>query len=367
MASVRKREGKRGVSWICDYVTPGGQRKRKSFKMKKLAVSYMNKVGVDMDQGTFVDPDHYKKQTLKILLKDYEKNFKHQRGWHTSKKYHLEVIRVKLGEDTRLMQITFKDVETFRNELKQTPTKHDKVRSDAATNRAMACLRHMLRKAVEWDMLKHSPFDKGGSLHIKENNERDRFLSEDEIPKLLAECQPYLREVVECALHTGMRKSEILDLKWSQIRNDHIYLRKTKSNKKREIPINNDLAALFKQIRQRRHLTFEYVFVYQGRRIGSVKTAFNAALKRANIEDFRFHDLRHTFASYFAMRTGDLKALQEILGHADIKTTMRYAHLAKSHKKKAINSLQGLTAQTAMSQNVTNSPISDLSQLAASS
>ena len=69
----------------------------------------------------------------------------------------------------------------------------------------MACLRHMLRKAVEWDMLKQSPFDKGTSLHSKENDERDRFISEDEISKLLAQCQPYVRNVAECALHTGMR------------------------------------------------------------------------------------------------------------------------------------------------------------------
>jgi integrase len=266
-----------------------------------------------------------------------------------------------------IINIRYVDLETFRNKLKQKPTKHDKERSDAATNRCIAALRHMMSKAVEWDMLKHSAFDAGKSLQIKENNERDRFLSEDEIPKLLAECQPYLREVVEAALHTGCRKGELLNLKWSQIRNDHIYLRKTKSNKKREIPINDDLTGLFKRIRKKQHLTFQHVFVYQGRRIESVKTAFNAALRRASIEDFRFHDLRHTFASHFIMRTGDLKALQEILGHADIKTTMRYAHLVKSHKKKAVNSLNGLTAQTAMSQNVPNSPISDLSRQAVSS
>ena len=153
MASVRKREGKRGVSWICDYTTPDGKRKRKTFKMKKHAVSYMNKVGVDINEGTYVDPEHYKKQTLKMLLTDYENNFKHQLGFDTSKKYHLDVIRNKLGEDTRLMQINFKDLETFRNELKQTPTKSGKERSDASVNRCMAALRHMMRKAVSWDNL----------------------------------------------------------------------------------------------------------------------------------------------------------------------------------------------------------------------
>jgi integrase len=176
-------------------------------------------------------------------------------------------------------------------------------------------------------MLKVNSFSQGESLHIKENNERLRFLSENEIDKLLARChKQHLREIVECATDSGMRKGKILNLKWSQIRYGHIYLQKTKSSKRREIPINVDLANLFKRIRQRQHLTSKYVFTYDGARVESINTAFNAALTRASIVDFRFHDLRHTFASYFIMCGGDLKSLQELLGHADIGTTMRHAH-----------------------------------------
>ena len=279
------------------------------------------------------------------------------------------------------MNIRYVDLETFRNKLMQTPSKKGTPRKEATVNRCLACLRHMMNKAVSWDMLKLNPFAGGDSLTLKENNQRLRFLSETEIRALLFQCQPYLREIVECALHTGMRKSEMLNLKWSQIRNDHIYLTKTKSKISRQIPINNDLAALFKQIRQRQHLTSEYIFTYQGRRIESVKTAFLAALRRAGIEDFRFHDLRHSFASWFIMRGGDLKSLQEILGHRDIATTMRYSHLSQAHKAQAINLLNGLTGsakedgqplrktdrQTAMSQNVTKTPFSFVSQQAVSS
>ena len=138
-----------------------------------------------------------------------------------------------------------------------------------------------------------------------------------------------------CIAHRNAQ-SEILNLKWSQIRNDHIYLRKTKSNKKREIPINDDLADLFKRIRRKQHLTSDYIYTYQSFKIKTIRTAFNGALRRAGIKDCHFHGLRHTFASHFAMRAGDLKALQEILWHADIKTKMRYAHLAKSHMARGI-------------------------------
>ena len=210
--------------------------------------------------------------------------------------------------------------------------------------------------AVSWDMLKMNPFASGESLQIKENNLRFRYLSEDEIEKLLPELKPHLRDIVECALNSGMRRGEILSLKWSQIRNDHIYLQKTKSKKPRQIPINNDLAVLFKQIRQRQHLTSQYVFTRQGNYIKHVKSGFNAALRRAGIENFRFHDLRHTFASHFIMRGGDLKSLQEMLGHSNITTTMRYAHLSQAHKKEAVNLLNGLTGKNGSSQMVSNSP-----------
>ena len=208
-------------------------------------------------------------------------------------------------------------------------------------------------------------------------------LSEDEIDRLLSECSrqvielpaknfkarsvkradaDYLRDIVECAINSGMRKEEILSLKWSQIRDGMIYLDKTKGKKKRQVPINNTLAELFRTIRKKQGLTSEYVFVYQGKRIKDVKTAYNVALKRAGILDANFHTLRHTFASHFVMRGGSLKALQEMLGHSNIKTTMRYAHLSQEHKKEAVELLDGLTTSNSMSFYVTNCEKSGLPQ-----
>jgi integrase len=212
-------------------------------------------------------------------------------------------------------------------------------------------------------MIEQSPFDKGKSLILKENNKRLRFLTEDEIPRLLDECQPYLRNIVECALNTGMRRQEILSLKWAQIRNGFIYLRETKTKEPRQIPINDDLAMLFKKIKSEQNpkgsnvvdmqgralnenqgIPSKYVFTFRGVPIQFVKTAFKGALKRAGIHDFRFHDLRHTFASQLIMKGGTLKDVQELLGHKTMTMTLRYAHLTQEHKKKAVNLLNGLTA-----------------------
>lgn len=203
------------------------------------------------------------------------------------------------------------------------------------------------------------------NLLIKENNKRDRYLERDEIQKLLTTCPPHLRKIVECVLHTGMRKQEVLGLKWEQVRGGFIYLRKTKTNESRQIPINNTLDLLFQQIRKEQQLRSKYVFTYAKsedklvdkepvrqrkklapipENIDNIKSSFSCAVKRAGIENFTFHDLRHTFASHFVMQGGSLRALQQILGHRKIETTMRYAHLSPDHKIKAVNLLNGLTA-----------------------
>lgn len=100
-----------------------------------------------------------------------------------------------------------------------------------------------------------------------------------------------------------------------------------------------------KSIRGKNQLRSEYVFCdKKGSPFKEIKTSFKAALRRAGIEDCRFHDLRHTFASHFIKRRGSLKDLQELLGHKTLTMTMRYAYLSQEHKKKASNLLNGLTA-----------------------
>jgi integrase len=105
----------------------------------------------------------------------------------------------------------------------------------------------------------------------------------------------------------------------------------------------------------------EYVFNYHGCHVSEVKRSFKKALEDAGIEDFRFHDLRHTFASHMVMRRASIKEAQEILGHKSLTITVRYAHLSQEHKKKAVNLLNGLTAPAP--ENKPANPVnSDMSQ-----
>jgi integrase len=207
----------------------------------------------------------------------------------------------------------------------------------------------MLNEAVAWEMIEKNPFHNRPPrqrLHQKEKNGRVRYLSTEEMEALLPECPPHLREIVEVNLLTGMRRGEVLSLKWSQIAGDFIYLHETKTDESRQIPIAEDLKAVFQRIRQRqwaRGIKARWVFCDdQGRHFKEVKRSFASACKRAGIADFRFHDLRHTFASHYVMRGGSIKGLQKILGHKDIQMTMRYAHLSKEFAKEEIQIMNGL-------------------------
>ena len=356
------RCGCNGPTWRyqIDYYDPSGKRIRKDFEKKKDAEMELAARTVSMADGTYFEKAKTYTTTIEELAEKYIENFKHQRSFKRSKSYVVEELK-KEFKVYLLKNISFLDLETYRNKLKNTLTVHGKVRTDATVNRTMACLRHMMAKAVSWDMLDRNPFDKGDSLQLKENNRRLRYLSEEEIERLLAECPTkpaprkrgrftqgpqaiYLRDFITIALNTGMRKGEILSLMWDQIKGEFIYLEQTKTDKARQIPINDDLAECFKSIRKRQGLSTRYIFCDQNGHIKDIKTAFNSALKRAGIQDFRPHDLRHTFASHYVMRGGSLRALQKILGHADIKMTMRYAHLSKEFAREEIKLLNGLTS-----------------------
>lgn len=153
-------------------------------------------------------------------------------------------------------------------------------------------------------------------------------------------------------IHTGMRRGEILNLKWFQIKNGLIYLKKTKTNEPREIPVNDAVQAVFNRrkrnfklrVSERKDRQKEYVLTFRGEAVGTIYTAFKAAMKKAGIENFRFHDLRHTFASQLILKGGTLKDVQEILGHKNMTMTLRYSHLTQEHKKNAVSLLNSLPA-----------------------
>lgn len=118
-----------------------------------------------------------------------------------------------------------------------------------------------------------------------------------------------------------------------------IFLDKTKNGDRREIPINATLKAVLQGLTRRLDIPFVFYNKATGKPYKDVKKSFATACRKAGIKDFHFHDLRHTFASHLVMAGVDITTVKELLGHKDIKMTLRYAHLASSHKVKAIDIL----------------------------
>lgn len=350
MATIRKRIKKNNkVSWQIDYYDPQGKRVMKCFDKKADAEAYLGKVNSTKKEGRYDEVFNFKKEiniTFAQLAEKYADNYQTQRSW-VVKKYLLGKLIDHFG-DKQLSKITFFDLETYRNKLQATPVigkRTSRIRSGAAVNHEMSLLRHIFSKAKQWEMIEVSPFEKGPRLKVKENSGRLRFLSQDEIERLLSECPPHIEPIVETAIHTGMRRGELLGLKWEQIKHGQIYITESKTDKPRQIPINERLAAILKEQRRKNQMKWAYVFCGpDGKRFTDIKKSFNSARRRAGLEDFRFHDLRHTFASHLVMAGVSLKAVQELLGHTTLTMTLRYSHLAQDHLKTAVESLNSLAS-----------------------
>jgi integrase len=138
-----------------------------------------------------------------------------------------------------------------------------------------------------------------------------------------------------------MRKGGILSLTWDRVdlKNRIILLDKTKNGERREIPVNNILYITLSELTRRLDTKLVFVNPDTLKPYYDLKKPFGRALAKSHIADFRFHDLRHTFASWLVMKGVDLTTVRDLMGHKDIKMTLRYAHLAKSHIRDAVNML----------------------------
>ena len=220
----------------------------------------------------------------------------------------------------------------------------------ATANRHLAMLKHMFTKAVDWEMVEDEVLKKVRALKLlKENNKRLRYLSTEECQTLIQACSDHLKPIVITALNSGMRKEEILSLEWERnidLKHGFIHLDNTKNGERREIPINQTLRGALQSVGFVRRLDSPYVFIDKfGHRYKDVKRSFHSACRRAKIFNMRFHDLRHTFASHLTMQGVNLATVKELLGHKSINMTLRYAHLAPEHNRKAVQILDAALNQ----------------------
>lgn len=344
LGKVTTTQGK--VVWQIDCYDPRGKRVKKRFPKKADGEAYLGKVVASIKEDRYKDISDKKKASLTTfneLADRYGDACKYEKSCADFKGKIIPLLRATFGLEP-LSQITYLDLETFRNQRRGI-SRFGKPRSHARINRELAVLRHMMTKAVTWGLLQSSPFKSGEKLFLKEDNRRLRFLAEEDIPRLLDKCSSYIRPIVKLAINTGIRRGELLGLRWEQIVNGFIYLdvADTKTAKPRHIPINAQAHTALKERRGENHLKSPYVFCdATGEPWKEIKDGFKNACRRAGIMDCRFHDLRHTYASHLVMRRVGLKTVADLLGHANIQMTMRYAHLAPGHSQDAVGQLDNL-------------------------
>ena len=251
-------------------------------------------------------------------------------------KHRTKVMTAFFGADTKINQINPAQIEKFKSyivsDLKDTKSTFNRYFSTLKKAYNVVIINHRLNLLNPCNLVK--PF--------KEDNSKLRYLTEEEEKRLLKELASHLKPIVICALTTGLRLQNILKLKWESIDFEYNYIeilkQENKGHKKIQIPLSKKFKKELKKIGIKKT---GYVFINPDTKkpYTSIKTGFNKALQRAKIDNFRFHDLRHTVGTRLVSKGADLQTVKELLAHSDIKTTQRYLHPVKENIKKAIDIL----------------------------
>jgi integrase len=239
-------------------------------------------------------------------------------------------------------------VESYRIKRLKTPVvskKKTKKRSVAAVNREILLLSRIFRLAIREKQTAENPCRE---VELPKEQGRTRYLlpeEEDRLMAVLTGSREHLRSLVIMAINTGMRESELFRLKPEDVdfHRNVIYVRETKNDEDREVPMNKTardlLRSLMEQVRAKGH---RYIFANPktGNPYTMIKTAWWTACRLAGINDLRFHDLRHTFGTRAADAGVPLSAIAKVMGHKSTQTTERYAHATDEGKRRAVEAAE---------------------------
>lgn len=344
MANIQKREGKDGLtSYRVQIRLKGFPPETASFERKSDAKAWADKTEAEMKAGRHFGAS--KRHTFAELANEYEP--------HAKDMARLVYWREIFGKDT-LDTLTPARISKARDRLLSedtsrfaTPTTGNPVqdssrprakRSGATVNRYLASLSSCLAygvKTMQW--IEKNPCER--ITKPTESKGRVRFLSDDERTALLSACKPHddLYLAVVLALSTGARQAEVMTLRYGQIDFGRgvITLHETKNGETRSLPLVSTAFAMLKERAKVRSLNDDRVFPPTSRAKKSLcldlRQPWDKAIKEAGIENFHWHDLRHTAASYLAMAGVSLVEISKILGHRTMQMVSRYSHLSDGH------------------------------------
>ncbi len=314
-----------GVFWTC--IRHNGSKIQKSLETsdKKLAKAIEAKIRIEIKEEKYFDKPIGHNKTFKQLIERFMQehspkvSISMQESYATSLK-HLDPF---FGS-SNLLSISPKMITRYKI------LRREEGSAPGSINNELAMLSKAFSLAVtEWEWLKDNPVSR--VPREKEDNERDRWLTRDEVDILLGNSPVWLHDIISFALNTGLRQDELLSLEWNRVNlfRKTILIQRTKNGKPKTLPLN--MVALDVLNRRSKLTSIKNGLVFfnrNGKKIhdSNLRNSFYRVMRKAGIKDFRWHDLRHTFATRLAQAGVDLYKISKLLGHNDIKMTQRYSH-----------------------------------------
>jgi len=316
--SLYKRKG----TWWIDFATPNGQRVRRSAGTRNRRQAQEFHDQLKNEAWRIANLGEKPKRLWQEAAVRWLKETSH-------KTTHRQDVSILRWLDTFLRELTLDQI--TRDVIDEiVVTKQADQVSNVTVNRILALLRAILRRAEhEWEWLERAPKVR----LLPEPKRRIRWLTHEQAERLLAELPRHLKAMARFSLATGLRQGNVKDLRWSQVDLERkiawIHPDQAKARRAIAVPLNDDAMTVLMAQQGRNE---DFVFTYGKRPINQVNTkAWRFALQRAGIEDFRWHDLRHTWASWHVQNGTPLHVLQELGGWETVDMVRRYAHFSAEH------------------------------------
>lgn len=332
MATIVERKSDVGVRYLVMVRLKGHPVQCATFTRKTDAKLWAAQTEAAIRQGRHFQTIEARKHTLADLIDRYvAEGFQHKPKSLGKQSGQLAWWKAELGAYL-LADVTPARIAECRSKLLAGATMRGRSRSPATVNRYLAALGDCLTDAVrEYQWLDANPMSRVKKL--SEPKGRTRFLSDTERAALLKasiEGEPWLHPLVLVAMTSGGRQGELLGLRWPDVdlQRGAVIFRDTKNGETRSVPVAGSALEALRSLAKVRRLDDDRVFLVTQSRADK---AFKRALARSGIEGFRFHDLRHTAASYLAMSGATLAEIAEVLGHKTLAMVKRYSHMTDQH------------------------------------
>lgn len=335
MANIQRRETSDGkTKYRVQVRLRGFPPETKTFDRITDAKEWAQHVETKLREGSWKSQAEARRHTFAELADAYVAHQKALGTFDPQRAHQVKFWRDRLGEFL-LSRVTVGKIAGLRDALATGDTPSGEPASVGTVNRYLSALSNCLKYGVELEWLEENPVRR--VKRPREPQGRVRFLEDDERARLLTACRESsdlrLYPLVVLALSTGARRGELLGLRWQDIdlEKRQATLHKTKNRERRALVLTGPAFAAIAELRQRRVVGVPWIFADRRGRRNFNEYAWREALAAARIEDFRFHDLRHSAASYLAMSGASAVEIRDALGHKTLAMTNRYAHLRESH------------------------------------